>query len=76
MLMTHSTAQPLTHLFLSLSLTCANLPRGGGGGAAAVGGAEDLVNDGELVGVVRGEVGGEDAVLGVSAAEELAGGAG
>ena len=31
------------------------LPRGGGGGAVAVGGAEDLVNDGELVEVVQGE---------------------
>ena len=31
------------------------LPRGGGGGAVVVGGAEDLVNDGELVEVVQGE---------------------
>lgn len=43
---------------------------------ADIAGAEDLVNDGELVGVVGGEVGGEDAVLGAAAAEELAGGAG
>ena len=36
-------------------LTRANLPRGGGGGSVAVGGAEDLMDDGELAEVVQGE---------------------
>ena len=57
-------------------LIYANLPRGGGGGVVAIVGAEDLVNDGELVEVVQGEVGGEDDVLGTSAAKKLTRGAG
>lgn len=39
---------------------------------ADVGGAEDFVDNGELVGVVGGEIGGEDAVFGAAAAQELA----
>jgi len=40
-----------------------------------VGGAEDLVDVGELQGLLRREVGGEDAARHALAAEELAGGA-
>jgi hypothetical protein len=40
-----------------------------------VAGAEDLVDGGELVGIVRGEVGGEGALVGAAPAEELARGA-
>jgi len=41
-----------------------------------VAGAEDLVDGGEVVGLVRREVGGEGALLRAAAAEELARGAG
>jgi hypothetical protein len=41
-----------------------------------VAGAEDLVDGGEFVGLVRREVGGEGALLRAAAAEELARGAG
>lgn len=40
-----------------------------------VAGAEDLVDGGELVGLVRGEVGREGALVGAAPAEELARGA-
>ena len=40
---------------------------------AHVAGAEDLVHDGKLVGIVRREEGGEDAVLGAPPPQEFAG---
>lgn len=42
---------------------------------ADIASAKDLVNNGKLVGVIRREVRGKDAVLCAAAAQQLAGGA-